>query len=61
MASWMAVRACFHPQRTYPLDTEFGRHSRTQRRGEALHAERQPLATLEQIRRVPGFIPGIGE
>jgi hypothetical protein len=50
-----------HPQRTYPLDTEFSRHSRTRRRGEALHAERQPLATLEQIRRVPGLIPGIGE
>ena len=34
----------FHPQRTYPLDTEFGQHSRTRRRGEALHAERQPLS-----------------
>jgi phage terminase large subunit-like protein len=38
-----------------------GRHSFTRQRGEALHPERQPLATIEQIRRVPGFIPGIGE
>ncbi len=31
------------------------------KRGEALHREREPVAMLEQIRRVPGFIPGIGE
>jgi len=30
-------------------------------RGEALHPEREPVEMLEQIRRVPGFIPGIGE
>jgi hypothetical protein len=40
---------------------ELGQSSFTRRRGEALHPERQPLATLERIRRVPGFIPGIGE
>ena len=46
---------------TYELDTELGWHAFTRRRGEALHPERQPLATLEHIRRVLGFIPGIGE
>ena len=30
---------------TYPLDTELGWHSFTRERGEALHPERQPLAS----------------
>jgi hypothetical protein len=33
----------------------------TRRQGEPLPPVREPLAMLEQIRRVPGFIPGIGE
>ena len=61
MASSMAARARFPSSRTYPLDIEFGRRSRTRRRSKALHAERQLLATLEQICRIPGFIPGSGE
>jgi hypothetical protein len=31
------------------------------RQGEPLHPARESLPMLEQIRRVPGFIPGIGE
>jgi hypothetical protein len=54
MASWKAAKARFHLQRTSPVDTEFGRRSRTRRRGAALHAERQPLATIEQTRRTIG-------
>jgi predicted phage terminase large subunit-like protein len=36
------------------LDSELGRQSFMRQRGEALHPERQPLATLEQIRRTIG-------
>jgi predicted phage terminase large subunit-like protein len=43
---------------SWALDAELGQSSFTRRRGEALHPERQPLETLERIRRVPGFIPG---
>jgi hypothetical protein len=32
---------------TYSLDTDLGWHSFTRQRGEALHPERQPLATIE--------------
>jgi hypothetical protein len=39
---------------THAIETELGRQSFTRRRGEALHPERQPLATLEQIRRTIG-------
>ena len=60
---WELVRfpAIAEDDQTYGVDTELGWHSFTRRRGEALHPERQPLATLDRIRRVPGFSPGIGE
>jgi phage terminase large subunit-like protein len=48
-------------RRDYPLDTELGPYAFTRQRGEALHPERQPLAALDKIRRVPGLNPGIGE
>jgi hypothetical protein len=43
------------------VETVWGPRHFTRRRGEALRPEREPPAMLEQIRRVPGFIPGIGE
>ena len=60
---WDIVRfpAIAEDDETYELDTELGWQAFTRRRGEALHPERQSLATLERIRRVPGFIRGIGE
>jgi hypothetical protein len=60
---WEVVRfpAIAEEEEIWALDTELGQHLFTRQRGEALHPERQPVATLEQIRRVPGFIPGIGE
>jgi hypothetical protein len=44
---WEVVRlaAIAEDDESYTLDTELGSHSFTQRRGEALHPERQPLAT----------------
>ena len=39
---------------TYLSDSELGQYLFTRRRGEALHPERQPLATLELIRRTIG-------
>jgi predicted phage terminase large subunit-like protein len=38
----------------WTLDSELGRQSFVRQRGEALHPERQPLASLEQIRRTIG-------
>jgi predicted phage terminase large subunit-like protein len=38
----------------WTLDSELGRQSFMRQRGEALHPERQPLATLEQMRRTIG-------
>jgi hypothetical protein len=60
---WEMVRlpAIAEDDETYAFETELGCHSFMRRRGEALHPERQPLAALDRIRRVPGFIPGIGE
>jgi hypothetical protein len=60
---WEVVRlaAIAEDDQIYPLYTELGPYSFTRRRGEALHPDHQPLATLERIRRVPGSIPGIGE
>jgi hypothetical protein len=60
---WEVVRfpAIAEEDETWALDTDLGWHSFTRRRGEALHPERQPLATIEQFRRVPRFNPGIGE
>jgi hypothetical protein len=46
---------------TWAVETVWGPQHFTWRRGEALHPEREPPAMLEQIRRVPGFIPGISE
>jgi hypothetical protein len=46
--------SAYHPQRTYSLDTEFIRPSRTRRLGEALHPGRQPLTILDHIRRTIG-------
>ena len=38
----------------WALDTELGQYVFTRQRGEALHPERQPLATLDRIRRTIG-------
>jgi len=53
---WEVVRfpAIAEDDETWALDTDFGWHSFTRQRGEALHPERQPLATIEQIRRTIG-------
>jgi hypothetical protein len=50
---WEVVRfpAIAEDDETYPLDMELGWHSFTRQRGEALHSERQPLATLDKTRR----------
>jgi predicted phage terminase large subunit-like protein len=60
---WDVVRfpAIAEDDEMWALDSELGQYVFTRQRGEALHPERQPVATLDQIRRVPGFIPGIGE
>jgi hypothetical protein len=60
---WEVVRfpAIAEEDESWAFDAELGQSSFTRRRGEALHPERQPLETLQRIRRVPGFIPGIGE
>jgi hypothetical protein len=54
--NWEIVRfpAIAEEDETHGLDTELGRYSFTRRRGEALHPERQPLATLDRIRRTIG-------
>jgi hypothetical protein len=39
---------------TWTLDTALGRQSFTRQRGQALHPERQPLASLDKIRRTIG-------
>jgi hypothetical protein len=53
---WEVVRlaAIAEDDESYTFDTELGSHSFTRQRGEALHPERQPLPTLEQIRRILG-------
>jgi hypothetical protein len=53
---WEVVRlaAIAEDHENHPLDTELGSHAFTRRRGEALQPERQPLATLEHIRRKIG-------
>jgi len=53
---WDVVRfpAIAEDDETWTLDTELGRESFTRRRGEVLHPERQPLATLDKIRRTIG-------
>jgi hypothetical protein len=53
---WEMVRlpAIAEDDETYAFETELGYHSFMRRRGEALHPERQPLATLDRIRRTIG-------
>jgi predicted phage terminase large subunit-like protein len=53
---WEVVRlaAIAEDDESYALGTELGSHSFTRQRGEALHPERQPLPTIEQIRRTIG-------
>jgi hypothetical protein len=53
---WDIVRlpAIAEDDETYVFETELGSHSFTRRRGEALHPERQPSATLDRIRRTMG-------
>src|SRR5208337_3793050 len=53
---WEVVRlaAIAEDDETYPLDTELGPYIFTRQRGEALHPERQSLATLEHLRRAIG-------
>ena len=53
---WEVVRfpAIAEEDESWVLDTELGPNSFTRQCGEALHPERQPLATLEQIRRTIG-------
>jgi hypothetical protein len=60
---WEVVRlpAIAEADERHRVETVFGRQSFGRRAGEALHPEREPPAMLDEIRRVPGFIPGIGE
>jgi predicted phage terminase large subunit-like protein len=53
---WEVVRlpAIAEEDEVWTLDTELGRQPFARQRGEALHPERQPLATLDQIRRTVG-------
>jgi len=53
---WEVVRfpAIAEDDETYSLDTELGPCAFTRQRGEALHPQRQPLATLDKIRRTIG-------
>jgi len=53
---WELVRfpAIAEDDETQVIDTALGRRCFTRRRGEALHPEREPLATLEHIRRTIG-------
>jgi hypothetical protein len=53
---WEIVRfpAIAEEDEIWALDTELGQYLFTRQRGEALHPERQPLATLDKIRRTIG-------
>jgi hypothetical protein len=53
---WELVRlpAIAEDDETHAIETELGRQYSTRRRDEPLHPERQPLATLERIRRTLG-------
>jgi hypothetical protein len=55
---WDIVRfpAIAEADETHVIDTLARLRIFTRRQGEPLHASREPLAMLEQIRRVPGFI-----
>ena len=60
---WDIVRfpAIAEADETHVIDTLAGPRIFARRQGEPLHPARESLPMLEQIRRVPGFIPGIGE
>jgi hypothetical protein len=60
---WEVVRipAIAEEDEIHRAETVFGRQSFRRKAGEALHPEREPSDMLDQIRRVPGFIRGIGE
>jgi hypothetical protein len=60
---WEVVRlpAIVDQEELHRVETVFGRQSFGRKAGEALHPEREPPEMLEQIRRIPRFIPGIGE
>jgi hypothetical protein len=60
---WDIVRfpAIAEVHETHLIDTLAGPRIFARRQGEPLHPARASLLMLEQIRRVPGFIPGIGE
>ena len=53
---WEVVRllAIAGDNETWTLDSELGQYLLTREHGEALHPERQPLATLDHIRRTIG-------
>jgi hypothetical protein len=53
---WEVVRfpAIAEEDESWAFDAELGQSSFTRRRGEALHRERQPLETIERIRRTIG-------
>jgi hypothetical protein len=53
---WDVVRfpAIAEEYEVWALDSELGQYVFTRQRGEALHPGRQPLATLDQIRRTIG-------
>jgi len=53
---WDVVRfpAIAEDDEMWALDSELGQYVFTRQRGEALHPERQPVATLDQIRRTIG-------
>jgi predicted phage terminase large subunit-like protein len=60
---WEVVRlaAIAEDDESYTLDTELGPYSFARQRGEALHPERQPLPTLEQIRCTLGEYNFVGQ
>jgi hypothetical protein len=57
---WEVVRfpAIAETDERHLIDTMAGPRIFTRWQGEPLHPARDPLAMFEQIRRVPGFIPG---
>jgi hypothetical protein len=48
----VSLPAIAEEEEVWALDTELGQYLFTRQRGEALHPERQPLATLDKIRRI---------
>jgi hypothetical protein len=60
---WEVVRlpAIAEENARHRAETVFGQQCFGRSTGEPLHPEREPYEMLDQIRRVPGFNPGIGE